>query len=177
MDSIITESGMNFIADNAFHIEKSTLYATLGNGVRSVEFVCVKDDSLLFVEAKTTFPNPNNPSAENRAKFKKEAEDICKKSIHSLNLFLSVEVGVAEYMFTNDFVLPEKVLLALVLVIKNHEPQWRRPIKAELIAALPSYLKKIWKPTVFVINHETATKQQLTAPNAIEGNEQYVRHS
>ena len=49
MASIIYESGMAFIVDNAFQIEKSMIYKGLGEGVKSVEFIRVVDDSLLFV--------------------------------------------------------------------------------------------------------------------------------
>jgi len=158
---IITESGMDFIADNTFYIEKSSLYTDLGDGVRSVEFIRVKDGNLLFVEAKTTFPNPNNPSADNYSKFQSEISDICDKFTHSLNLFSSVEVGVAKNGFADDFVLPEKISLVFILVVKNHEFEWCKPIKGKFIAALPTYLKKIWKPEVYVINRKTAAEQGL----------------
>jgi hypothetical protein len=36
MSDIITESGMDFVADNIFHIEKSPLYTQIGSGVRSL---------------------------------------------------------------------------------------------------------------------------------------------
>ena len=116
----------------------------------------------MFIEAKTTFPNPNNPSAENLAKFQTGIDDICNKFIHSLNIFASVKVGVAENAFGDDFIMLEKVSLVFILVIKNHELQWCKKIKDKLIATLPSYLKKIWRPTVYVINHETASKRGLT---------------
>ena len=161
MDSVIKESGMDFIAENTFHIEKSELYRNLGESVRSVEFVRVKDDKLLFVEAKITFPNPNNPSVENFAKYQAEIDEICDKFIHSLNLFSSVKVGVAKNAFTGDFVLPEKVTLMFILVIKEHELIWCKRIKETLMDALPLYLKRIWDPTVWVINQEVAAKYNL----------------
>jgi hypothetical protein len=49
----IIESGMQFVSENVFHIEKSQQYATLGGSVRTVEFVRAMDDKLLFVEAKS----------------------------------------------------------------------------------------------------------------------------
>ena len=163
MVDVISEPGMDFIADNSFHIEKSSIYKKLlSQGIRSVEFVRVKDDELLFVEAKTTFPNPNNPSVENRKKFQSEINEICDKFIHSLNLFSSVKVGVAENAFPIGFVLPEKVSLKFILVIKDHELKWCRKIKIALNDKLPSYLNKIWKPNIRVINHDGARKDNLT---------------
>jgi len=162
MINLIRESGMDFIAENTFRIEESTTYTNIGEGIKSVEFIRAKGDKLLFVEAKTTFPNPDNPSAENYIRFQEEITDICDKFIHSLNLYASVKIGVNEEAFANDFVPPEMISLVLILVVKNHEPSWCRKIQPKLISALPSYLKKIWKPEVLVMNHETAIKQNLT---------------
>jgi len=161
MADVITESGMGFITDNAFYIERSRLYKSLGDGVRSVEFVRCIDDMLLFVEAKTTFPNPDNPSEENLARFQTEIEDICDKFIHSLNLFSSIKIGIAEDSFSGDLVLPEKASLKFVLVIKNHEIKWCKNIKKALYDAMPLYLKMIWKPDIFVINHKGAISYNL----------------
>ena len=36
---IPNQSGMDFIADNTFHIEESDLYKNAGDGIKSVEFV------------------------------------------------------------------------------------------------------------------------------------------
>ena len=163
MVNVITESDMDFIADNSFHIEKSSTYKKLSKqGIRSVEFIRAKDDKFLFVEAKTTFPNPNNPSVENLEKFRSEINEICDKFIHSLNLFSAVKVGVAENSFPDDFVPPEKASLQFILVIQNHKIKWCKPIKETLTATLPSYLKKIWKPDVYVTNHAGAGKYNLT---------------
>jgi hypothetical protein len=162
MADVIIESDMKFISDNTFHIEKSGLYTKLGDGIRSVEFIRVKDEKLLFVEAKTTFPNPENPSLENYEKFQSEINDICDKFIHSLNLYSSIKVGVNEENFADSFVSTEKVFLIFILVVKNHKPEWCRKIEPKIIAALPQYLKKIWEPKVYVINHETAIKRNLT---------------
>ena len=161
MDNIITESGMDFITENAFYIEKSELYTNLGDGVKSIEFVRIKDSKLLFVEAKTTFPNPNNPNMANLARYQSEIEDIRDKFIHSLNLLSSVEVGVAKKELGEDFALPKKVMLEFYLVIKKHESEWCKDIEKTLMAVFPPYFKKIWKPVIYVINQETAIKRDI----------------
>jgi len=158
---ILNQSGMDFIADNTFHIEESGLYKNIGKGVRSVEFIRIKDNRLLFVEAKTSFPNPNNPCENNDEIFQSEIGEVCKKFIHSLNLVSSVEMGVAEEVFPKDFIVPDSVSLVFILVIKNHEFEWCRPIKSKLESELPTYLKRIWKPIIYVINQEVAAKQGL----------------
>lgn len=167
MDRIITESGMNLIADNAFHIEKSNLYKKLQNSVKSVEFVRVKEDKLLFVEAKTSLPNPDNPSADNPENFQIQIDDICKKFVHSLNLYSSIITGVTETVLPTDFNVPDKISIILVLIVKNHEARWCKPVKIKLIQSLPRYFKKIWTPAVIVINHETATKQNLAVETKV----------
>jgi hypothetical protein len=47
--------------------------------------------------------------------------------------------------------------------MKDHEPGWCTPISESLMEALPTYLKKIWRPAVYVINQETAKKWHLIA--------------
>jgi hypothetical protein len=161
MVDIITESGMDFIADNTFHIERSSLYTGLGDGVRSVEFVRVKDEKLLFVEAKKSFPNPDNPSKENFKKYLSEIDVICDKFIHSLNLFSAIKVGVAEDNCTDSLVLPKQISIAFILVVKNHKLKWCKLIKKKLIDSLPQFFVKIWKPEIFVINSGAALKHGL----------------
>jgi hypothetical protein len=158
---IIEESGMRFITDNAFHIEKSALYTRVGEGVKSVEFIRIKNTNLMFMEAKTTLPNPENSSSPE--KYNEEIADICDKFIHSLNLYSSVKTGVAEEELPDVFNAQDKIQLVFVLVIRNHKIEWCRQIQMELLQKLPSYLKKIWKPKVYVINCNTAIKWQIVA--------------
>jgi len=161
MSDDINESGMDFIADNAFWIEKSTLYKNLGEGIKSVEFIRVKEDNLLFVEAKSSFPDPNNPVTGNLAEFNSQIVDICEKFLHSLNILSSVIVRVAKSTLPEDFILPERTSLVLILVLKNHDFKGCRRVKAKIVSSLPLYLKEIWKPAVFVINHQTAINRNL----------------
>jgi hypothetical protein len=158
---IPNQSGMDFIADNTFHVEESCLYKNIGDGVRSVEFVRVIEDRLLFVEAKTSFPDPDTPSEENKLKFQKEIDEVLEKFTHSLNLLSSVEVGAAESEYPDDFSIPDRVSLVFLLVVKNHEFKWCRRIKSKLESDLPRYLKNIWKPMVLVINQDVAIRRGL----------------
>ena len=163
MGKIIRESDMDFIADNTFHMERSPLYTELSrNGIRTVEFIRVKGDDIIFLEAKTAFPKPdNNPSAEDPGRFKIALNEVCEKLIHLLNLYSSIKVGVRKIQLPEDFLPPDKVTLKFVLVVKNHELEWCRIIKDALIMVMPSYINKIWQPEVYVINHDTAIKKKL----------------
>ena len=161
MDSIINKSGMAFAAEKTFYIEKSELYLGLGEGIKSIEFIRIKERKLLFIEAKTTFPNPYNPNEENLVRYNTEIDDIRDKFIHSLNMLSSIEIGVAQSEFDVGFALPEKVTLEFYLVIRNHESEWCKDIEKALMAAFPAYIKKIWKPVIYVINREIAVKREL----------------
>lgn len=162
MAKIITESRMNFIADNAFHIEKSDIYTKLrDNSIKTVEFIRAKDDKLLFMEAKLSFPNPNNP--ESITKFQSEIDDICDKFIHSLNLYTSIVIGVNEQHIPN-FKPANKVSLKFILIIGNSfEQKWCTPIKNALTNQLrnSNCIAKIWKPEVFALSSEMAVGQNL----------------
>ena len=162
MVNVITESDMDFIADNTFHIEKSGCYnAIRGKEIKSVEFVRVKDGKLLLVEARSSFTNPDNTSAENLKQFQERIDEICGKFIHSLNLFSSLIIGVTEDTSASGIVMPERVSLVFVLVIKNYNLDGCRKVRIKLKSKLPPYLMEIWKPKVFVINQNTAEKRGL----------------
>jgi hypothetical protein len=161
MFDVIDESDMSFLSENTFQIEKSEVYSSMKEEIKTVEFIRAMGGNLLFVEAKTSFPNPNNPDVDNVERFNSEIDAICDKFKHSLNLFSAVEVGVLHDAAAVEMVLPENVSLTFLLVIKNHEEVWCKPIEAKLIGRLPGYLKKIWKPTVQVINHQTAIERNL----------------
>ena len=168
MDKIITESGMDFIADNTFHIEKSDSYLKLKDSIKTVEFIRAKDNKLLFVEAKSSFPKPNNPdNQESSAKFQSEIEDICNKFIHSLNLYASIVIGVNMQPLP-DFQPAIEVSLNFVLIFNNFEHKWCVPVNKALTNQLrkSECIAKIWKPAVLVLNHETATKRKLIVEKA-----------
>jgi hypothetical protein len=162
MPEPIVESGMEFISDNSYHLEKSQAFASVNDGksgIKSVEFIRKKNDMLLFVEAKTTFPHPE--SAETPERFDEEIGDICDKFIHSLNLYSSIKIGVTENYLPDVFDSLEKISLMLVLVVRNHKDVWCKPIKSGLEQRLPYYFRKIWKPTVLVLNFGLAKEFHL----------------
>jgi len=152
-------SGMEFIPDDAYPIEESQAYTCIdGSGIRAVEFIRLKGATLLFIEAKTTFANPNNSPEP----FAKSICEMCEKFIHSLNLFSAVKIGVAEDALPEAFDNMRETNLTFVLVVRDHKKEWCRPIKRAIEQALPSYLIKIWKnPTVLVINRDTAINRKI----------------
>ncbi|GHV78768.1 hypothetical protein AGMMS49944_05590 [Spirochaetia bacterium] len=154
LDKFPRYSGMNFIPDNAYVIEESPARLACGGGIRSVEFIRRENMHLLFIEAKTTIAHPvNSPQP-----YENEIDEICEKFIHSLNLLSAVHIGVVADKLPECFEELEKVSLLFILVVRNHEQKWCRPIKRSIEQSLPVYFKKIWQPTIYVINHESAIK-------------------
>jgi hypothetical protein len=162
MDDAIEESGMHFFIEDAFHIEKSDIYKGLKmKGIKSVELIRICKNELMLIEAKTTFANPFNPDVSNLEKFNVEIHDICEKFIHSINILSSIKLGMFENDLPEAFNVLDKLELKLILVIKNHELKWCSPLQDTLRKIMPEYFKKIWRPTILVINHSVAVRCKL----------------
>ena len=85
----VVESNMifEFEEKHIFQIENSNLHSSLGDGIKTVEFVVsVKPDEILFVEAKSSSPQPK---AENKERFDEFIDEISDKFIHSFNMYLT----------------------------------------------------------------------------------------
>jgi hypothetical protein len=161
---------MDFIADNTFHIEASETYTKLGVGLKSVEFVRAKDGKLLFVEAKSSFPDPNNQAPNPNKSDKTGAElfceavaDICDKFTHSLNLYSAIAIAATEDRFPSDYHPPDKVSLVFVLVINGFEKARCSRIRKALANRISQSIcmAKIWKPEICVINDISAASRSI----------------
>ncbi|MCL2036069.1 MAG: hypothetical protein FWG83_01610 [Oscillospiraceae bacterium] len=163
MNDYIEESDMNFIPDNSFRIEKSKVYDDLKHSkIKTVEFIRVKGDRLLlFVEAKPRLHDPDKLQ-RNVKIFEEEIIEIKDKFIHALNLFSAIKVGVKEADFPDDFVLPKRLSLTFILVVKKNSERESLKAREKLMSLLPNYLKTIWEPKVFVLNYTQAKEQKLT---------------
>lgn len=169
MSETIRESGMNFIADNAFHID--TYKTTVGyNDIKSVEYVRSIGNKLLFVEAKSSFPNPDNqtPNPDKRNKtgsmlFNEEIADICEKFSHSLNLYSAVAIGVRRSRFPSEYKPADNVSLQFILVIRDHKEDWCDNIEKALTNRIRKSIcmSKIWKPDVIVISDKAAMERKI----------------
>jgi hypothetical protein len=161
---------MEFVSENVFHIEKSPQYARLRGSIRTVEFVRAKGDRLLFVEAKSSFPNPNNlkPNVVKGNKtgkeiFLEEVADICDKFAHSLSLYSAISIGATDDGFPDDYEPSTKAALSFVLVIRGFEKTWCDEIERALKERIRESVSitKIWKPEVLVMNDETAARRNI----------------
>ena len=158
MTEIISESGMRFVAEQTFHIEKSDAYANVGEGVKTVEFIRRKNNMLFFVEAKTTYPNKES----NGERFGAESAAVMDKFIHSLNLLASVSLGLRSddiSMLKNQ--ADEATEITFLLVISEHETSWCKNVKVKLQEIINQDIPfcRIWRPKVLVINSDHAVRQ------------------
>ena len=167
MKKIINESGVafgEFNSDDLFYIEESDLYKSLGTGIKTEFIVLDQKDTIIFLEAKTGCPNPQNKEmgGEKTEKFVEFYNDISEKFIDSLQIYIAgllEKYGKTEEIGENLMkVKPlEKKKLKFVLVITADEikEEWLWGPKLELENRLLK-LRKIWGISVIVLNKSLA---------------------
>lgn len=159
-----------------FYIEKSELYKSLREGLKTVEFILrasATEQGIVFVEAKSNGSNPENKdtSEEKRKKFEKFYTDVPDKFVDSLGIYTAAilkrysdasEVG--ENLALADL---KDVKLTFALVITNPATQieWLAPMKAELEERLRRWMK-IWDIDVVVLNQDLAKRWGLIQDSA-----------
>lgn len=161
----IEESDMifgDFEKNKVFKIEKSKLYNKIGNGIKVVEFIFLRNENELdFIEAKSSSPRPTK---QNVLRFNEFVDEISDKFIHSFNMFYSAILKRNEdygELSSNFFELDNsRVKLKFILVIRGHEIEWLLPISDALKKKL-SYQNIIWKSEVIVMNDSIANKYDL----------------
>ena len=169
MGKIILESGREFgefVEDNLFYIEHSNMLDNLGRGIKTVEFITLDDNIIMFLEAKTGCPNPLNKLKDSEAKNKyiEFYDDIAEKFQDSLQIFTA---GILErYEKTDEIGVNLRKVKPLknkeiyfVLVISADEilEDWLYGPKLELEERLRKIMK-IWKVKVIVLNTILAKK-------------------
>ena len=152
----------DFEENKIFKIEKSKLHNKIGNGIKVVEFVLLRNENELnFIEAKSSSPRATK---QNVIRFNEFIEEISDKFVHSFNLFFSAilkrnkDYGEID---NNFFELDNsQIKLKFILVIKGHEIEWLLPISDALKKKL-SYQNIIWKSEIVVMNDDIANKYNL----------------
>lgn len=152
----------DFKEDDVFQIEKSKLHSTIGDRIKVVEFLLIKDISkLYFIEAKSSSPQPTE---DNKVRFDEYIQEISDKFIHSFNLFYSAILKRNKHhveLSNNFFNLShDEIEFKFILVIKNHKIDWLLPISDALNRKL-SHQNTIWKSKVVIMNYDLATKYNL----------------
>lgn len=161
----INESNMifgDFEEDKIFIIEKSKLHNKIGNGIKVVEFIFLRNkNELNFIEAKSSSPKPTKL---NNIRFNEFINEVSDKFIHSFNLFYSAILKTnRDYgeINNNFFELDNsQIKLKFIIVIKDHDIEWLLPISDALKKKL-SYHNTIWKSEVIVMNDKIANRYNL----------------
>ena len=164
----IVESGMTFGPypdGQCFHIEKSSTYADIQQGVKMAEFLLLRSDFkkppvLWVVEAKSGTPRP-----ETQPNFDAFITDIREKMINAFSL------GWASCLKRQQQAkaeLPEpfkeldlsRIGVRFVLVINGYKESWLAPIQEALKKALQP-TAKTWRfgPTPVVVLNEVLAKK------------------
>ncbi len=173
---LIVESEMKFgkFEDtDLFHIEDSKIYKELGAGIRTVEFILKhNENSILFLEAKKSCPNPANryESKEKAQKFEEYYSSITEKFIDSLQIYLAALLE--KYEDTSDLGTNLKnmksmqdIQLKFILVVKNAaDISWLAGPLAELQDRMFK-MRKIWHVKIAVLNEELAVEYNLINVN------------
>ena len=167
----IVESGMQFgiyAEENVFRIEKSAQYQKklMPHGVKCCEFLLLRDNTILFIEAKTSNPmeiTADTPE-EKKKKYNKYIAEIVDKMTHSVLLYANILLcrydsgGVPAKLMNHD--LSDKEI-KLVLVVKNAKTEWLIPLRDKLRSELRVFCA-IWRINdLFVINELTARQKHL----------------
>lgn len=168
MGEIITESEVDFgefEAENLFAIESSDILKKLGQGIKTVEFVTLfRKDNIIFLEAKTGCPNPNNKEkgGEDAERFQLFYDDIADKYIDSLQVYLAgvlekfEDTGeIGKNLVNVKSIKNKKIKFVLVITADEILEDWLQGPKLELEARLKRFIK-IWGIKVVVLNKQLA---------------------
>lgn len=167
MGIIIPESDMKFGTyqeKQVFRIEESEQYKKKlrQQRVRCCEFILLRSNKLLFIEAKKSYPDPINGIIKDENQYNTDIKEIVEKMRHSLDLYANIllnryaQDGVSEEMKNI-----ENLTIRLVLVIKNADKSWIIPLQEKFRKELYPEMH-IWKIQDFIIlNEEQARKKRL----------------
>jgi len=159
----IKESNMVFEFDNehVFMIENSLLHKSIGDRIKSVEFiVSLNENELYFVEAKSSSPKP---VPDNNQRFDLFVNEISEKFIHSFNMFISalLERNKFDEIPQKLFELKkDKIDFKFILIIKDHAIEWLPPLQLAIQKKILPHLK-IWDGTVLLMNEDLAKQYRL----------------
>ncbi len=162
----VEESGVRFgpfAPENFFHMEKSDAYRKLGPGFSTVEFLIVDSRrKFVFVEAKSSAPNPETGEASGFDEF---IEEIAVKFQDSYQLFLASVSGRRPSRKIGENVRRFEAAssgIRFVLVIPGHRLEWLPPLSDALKRRLRKTIR-MWNIDVAVINGELAREYRLIA--------------
>lgn len=157
-----------FPLENFFWIEQDEIYKKnlRFSGIKLVECIVARDTQLLFIEAKSSAPNPNSLLTPER--LKEFLSDIHQKFTESLDLYLNrALVNRVPYGFRDiDY---NGCTFTFILIIRREEDGWIPQLQEKLLSELRhDSLWKIWNCRLFVLTEKRARKFHLIDPEMSE---------
>jgi hypothetical protein len=170
------ESGMDFIEDNIFKMEKYTqIKLKKCSNIKTVEFIRIIKKKYIFVEAKMRLPKQ-----EDEKDFDEKMAQIAEKFIHSLCVFSSIKLNINEndvenYRMPKDF-NAKKILFLLVIcdpeektLFEGYAKKIKYALLTEIrkISIIPnssevkSYILEIFRPDIVVMDKTTAENKNI----------------
>lgn len=161
----IQESGLSFgpfMPDTIFRVEHSPCVARL-SGIKACEFAwwSANDNKLIFIEAKSSVPNPQR----NWQDYEQYFSDMLEKFDNSLQLLLAgnwarhtdLAAELNRLMPVLDW---QQAEIIFYLVIPGAPRQFLSALTDKLAKTLERQLK-IWRARAFVINEQMARDKGL----------------
>ena len=162
-----TESGLQFEFedDSCYRIELSQAAEALGEGIKKAECLCVQEDTLWVLEAKSSIPQER----KDKKRYEEWWQDIYDKLHNSLQLTV---LGLAGRHALIGAELPEKfkssdlsqLNIKLVLVIPAMPAEHAMIMTSKLQSFFDPLFKKLWQiksNAIFVMNEDQARRYSL----------------
>lgn len=161
----VDESGMSFgpfQPSNIFEPEKSQTYTKIKDHVKIADLIVYDHgkNKVLIIEAKSSFPNPENPSSTER--FDEEVDFIHQKFVNGLTLTLSIlgkrfhEKNEIHSNFNS--INLSAIDIHFILVVNGHQYDWITQVDDAIKQKMTPLLKTLnrEKSKTFAINDDFA---------------------
>ncbi len=157
------DSGMcfSFLESDCYRIEDSQTHKAVGDGIKICECLVKRKNSVLFIEAKTSFSNPRN-----HKDFASNIQEIVDKLHNSICIYLGL---LCDRPFAKKDDLPLNLRPSAVksspfkcyLIIRNHQEDWLGSVDEALNIAMKHYKKIFAIEDIKVLNEKLALKYNL----------------
>ncbi|KEQ19726.1 hypothetical protein [Endozoicomonas numazuensis] len=161
------ESGLQFEFDDdsCYRIELCPAAEAVGKGIKKAEFLCVQENNLWVLEAKSSIPN----ETKDKVRYEEWWQEIYEKLYNSLQLTALGLVGRHEALGNG---VPDKLIFSdwsalkiqLVLVIPDAPKAYLPPLTDKLQKKFQTLFLKLWKikpNEIMVLNRDLARRKAL----------------
>lgn len=158
-----TESNMQFSFpdDDCFRIEHSPVHLELGEGIKICEAIVRINDSIVFIEAKSSFPRPGSGG-----KFPLRVSEAYDKFLNSILIYLGLQT---QRPYTNNQIPAANLRVAnssnlrikCYYIIHGFQRDWLPPVNDAISVSLSKVKKTLLIDSIMVINDAIARQHRL----------------